>query len=102
MDAEPYNSPEATAVGLHEEDGRNGTDEERSSAYERHVVGVVVVEADFRPEKWESVRSNRDITEDSSFDLHQNRHVVENSVDASKLSKKDHDVGVDDGATSAS
>ncbi|KAI6771384.1 hypothetical protein HG531_009009 [Fusarium graminearum] len=73
-------SPETTTESFHEEDGRNGTNQERSTTDKRHVVGLLLVETNL---------------------VHENRHVVHDSVDTSELTKKDHNVGVDKSATSS-
>lgn len=72
-------SPEASSAGLHKEDRRNGTDEEGSTTHERHVCGIVRIEPNL---------------------VHENAHVVHDSVDSRELTKEDHYVGVDDSATS--
>jgi hypothetical protein len=39
-------SPEAATTSLHEEYGGNGTDKKRTTANERHVVGLKIVETE--------------------------------------------------------
>jgi len=58
------NGPETAATGLHEKDGGNGSNQERSSTNKRHVVCIVFIEADLS---------------------HENRHVVHDGVDSGEL-----------------
>jgi hypothetical protein len=39
-------SPEAATTSFHEEYGRNGTNEKRTAANERHVVGLEIIETE--------------------------------------------------------
>jgi hypothetical protein len=73
--------PETSSAGFHEEDGRDGTEQQGTTTDKRHVGCVVGVESDLR---------------------HEDAHVVHDCVDTGELAEEDHDVGVDDGAARTS
>jgi hypothetical protein len=66
-DGEGRTSPETATTSLHEEYGRNGTDKKRTTAYQRHVVGLEIVETET---------------------LHESTHEVSDGVDTSTVSDK--------------
>jgi hypothetical protein len=72
--------PESAPACFHEKDGGDGAKEKSSAADEGHVVAVCRVEADL---------------------IHEDGHVVHDCVHAGKLTEKDHDVGIDEGAAAA-
>jgi hypothetical protein len=53
-------SPEATTTSFHEEHGGDGTDKERTTAYQGHVVRLVFVEAKALHQSTHEVRDGVD------------------------------------------
>ena len=74
------NGPEAATTSFHQENGWDCTEQESSSANQRHVVAVRGVEADL---------------------IHENRHVIHDRVDSGELAKEDHDVCINNRAAAA-
>jgi hypothetical protein len=58
--------PEATTTSFHEEHGGDGTDEKRTTANERHVIGLEIVETET---------------------LHESTHEVSNGVDTGTVER---------------
>lgn len=74
------NGPESPAACLHEENSRNGSDQQRSTSNKRHVCSLLVVEANL---------------------VHQDRHVVHDGIYTSQLSEKNHDVCINKSSAGA-